>query len=76
MFQVQIKTNDVISTVESNAATKKAAIQEVKSKNPGSSYVRCWTGGPPTTKSPVGPPLDLIKEKLKKKVVVSNGTND
>lgn len=73
MFQVEIKTNGVISCVStSNASTKKEAIAEVKAANPKSKYLRCWVGNPSVIKSPVGPPLDIIIEKLKNK---KNETN-
>ena len=67
MFQVEIKTNGVISCVSVEATSKKEAITKVKGENPKSEYLRCWTGNPSVTKSPVGPPIEVIIEKLKKK---------
>lgn len=65
MFQVEIKTNGIISCVSTfNANTKKEAIAEVKAANPKSKYLRCWVGNPSVIKSPVGPPLDTIIAKL------------
>lgn len=67
MFQVEIKTNDVISCVSVDASSKKEAIAKVKGENPKSKYVRCWVGNPSVVKSPVGPPMEQILEKLNKK---------
>jgi len=66
MFQVEIKTNGIISCVSVDASSKKEAIKKVKGENPKSQYLRCWQGNPSVVKSPVGPPIEIIIEKLKR----------
>ncbi len=76
MFQVQIKTNNVISVVSVDTSSKKEAIKQVKELNPKSKYLMAWEGNPPTTKSPKGKSPEEIIEKLKLEKRVKNGTNN
>ena len=76
MFQVQIKTNGVISVVSVEASSKKEAVKIARTKNPKSIYLMAWEGNPPVTKSPKGKSPQEIIDKLKSEKKVKNGTNN
>ena len=76
MFQVQIKTDGVVSVVPVEASSKKEAIKIAKAENPKSKYLMAWEGNSPVTKSPKGKSPEEIIAKLKSQKKVKNGTEN
>ncbi len=75
-YQVQIKINDVVSTVSVDADSKKEAVAKAKEIHPGCKFLMAYIGNPPVIKHPIGKTPEEILSKFSKKKKKDNESSE